>query len=66
MMAATEDRSFLSQRTEWNVRDSDATVLFSLASELTSGSREPSSSRRSVTSPEFILNTLLKKLLPYS
>jgi Circularly permutated YpsA SLOG family len=26
------------QRTEWNVRDSDATVLFSLASELTGGS----------------------------
>jgi hypothetical protein len=24
------------QRTEWNVRDSDATLLFSLASELTS------------------------------
>ena len=28
------------QRTEWNVRDSDATVLFSLASELTGGSRK--------------------------
>ena len=28
------------QRTEWNVRDSDATVLFSLASELTGGSKE--------------------------
>jgi hypothetical protein len=27
------------QRTEWNVRDSDATVLFSLASELTGGSK---------------------------
>src|ERR1700686_4707431 len=28
------------QRTEWNVRDSDATVLFSLASELTGGSKK--------------------------
>jgi hypothetical protein len=28
------------QRTEWNVRDSDATVLFSLASELTDGSKK--------------------------
>jgi putative molybdenum carrier protein len=27
------------RRTEWNVRDSDATVLFSLASELTGGSK---------------------------
>lgn len=28
------------QRTEWNVRDSDGTVLFSLASELTGGSKK--------------------------
>jgi Circularly permutated YpsA SLOG family len=28
------------QRTEWNVRDSDATVLFSLAPELTGGSKK--------------------------
>jgi hypothetical protein len=28
------------QRTEWNVRDSDATVLFSLTSELTGGSKK--------------------------
>ena len=28
------------QRTEWNVRDSDATVLFSLASELAGGSKK--------------------------
>jgi Circularly permutated YpsA SLOG family len=28
------------QRNEWNVRDSDATVLFSLASELTGGSKK--------------------------
>jgi hypothetical protein len=28
------------QRTEWNVRDSDATVLLSLASELTGGSKK--------------------------
>jgi putative molybdenum carrier protein len=28
------------QRTEWNVRDSDATVLFSLASELPGGSKK--------------------------
>jgi hypothetical protein len=28
-----------SQRTEWNVRDSDGTVIFSLAPELTGGSR---------------------------
>jgi hypothetical protein len=28
------------QRTEWNVRDSDATVSFSLASELTGGSKK--------------------------
>jgi hypothetical protein len=27
------------QRTEWNVRDSDATVIFSLAPRLTGGSR---------------------------
>ena len=27
------------QRTEWNVRDSDATIVFSLASRLTGGSR---------------------------
>ena len=27
-----------SQRTEWNVRDSDGTVIFSIASELTGGS----------------------------
>ncbi len=28
-----------SERTEWNVRDSDATLIFSLASELTGGSK---------------------------
>jgi hypothetical protein len=28
------------QRTEWNVRDSDATVLFSVAPKLTSGSKK--------------------------
>ena len=28
------------QRTEWNVRDSDATVVFSMAAELTGGSKE--------------------------
>ena len=28
------------QRTEWNVRDSDATVLFSIASKLTGGSKK--------------------------
>lgn len=28
------------QRTEWNVRDADATVIFSLASELTGGSAQ--------------------------
>jgi Circularly permutated YpsA SLOG family len=27
------------ERTEWNVRDSDATLIFSLASELTGGSK---------------------------
>ena len=27
------------QRTEWNVRDSDATVVFTMASELTGGSK---------------------------
>jgi hypothetical protein len=32
------------QRTEWNVRDSDATVLFLIASELTADRRKPSSS----------------------
>jgi Circularly permutated YpsA SLOG family len=29
-----------SERTEWNVRDSDATVIFSIAAELTGGSKE--------------------------
>jgi Circularly permutated YpsA SLOG family len=29
-----------SERTEWNVRDSDATVIFSIAPELTGGSKE--------------------------
>jgi Circularly permutated YpsA SLOG family len=38
------------QRTEWNVRDSNATVLFSLASELTGGS----SSLKSISSLGFI------------
>jgi hypothetical protein len=32
--------SFLSQPTEWNVRDSDTTVLFPPASELTGGSKK--------------------------
>jgi len=31
--------SDVAQRTEWNVRDTDATVIFSIASELTGGSR---------------------------
>jgi hypothetical protein len=31
--------SDFAQRTEWNVRDSDGTVIFSIASELTTGSK---------------------------
>jgi Circularly permutated YpsA SLOG family len=30
-----------SERTEWNVRDSDATVIFSITPELSGGSKEP-------------------------
>jgi hypothetical protein len=35
----TPKRSYL-QRTEWNVRDSDGTVVFSIASQLTGGSQK--------------------------
>ena len=42
------------QRTEWNVRDSDGTVIFSLAPKLADGSLKTTEFARKHKSPGFI------------
>jgi hypothetical protein len=49
-LAETPDRDS-AQRTEWNVRDSDGTVIFSIAPALTGGSARTSAAARQYSKP---------------
>jgi hypothetical protein len=57
------------QRTEWNVRDSDATAIFSLGAELTGGSKKKRSTvillHNKALVEKDVVSELIRRLLPF-